>query len=571
MTQSAWPEPVDDPWTLAFEPPEPLRPWSPEDEQLGGAPVYEQSQEAAQGRQEFLGSDTPAPEMPTIETPPDTFGHAAWNQFQRNLASGYATVANMSGVPGIVKGFRGEKPTDLTGEDVAQVLDPSSMQPGGAFSADQREREERMSLAKQLGVGLVSGAPISALGPAGEVADSMAGVEETRRAGGGELAQAATGAMAALPVLGGKLASKLVHWAGNASPVAAKWVSMLGRLESDGLLDSKAMTTVERQMRAANVPDAEREHILDAAADHLFELNAPQSGTRPAVGAGILAEPLGKASSGSTPGGFYKGSDGVERYVKFQDPTRNLNEHANNMAYRDFGRLAPDSQVVDVLASDVTQGFDTAVASKRLGPEWVSLVDNPTKFTPAVARDYIRGVPVDIVLGNLDVAGNPGNLMSDGTRAFHIDTGLAGPNSHPFLAMNPKSTSDQWDEFVRSVHAAGVSPTGPTAPAPKPGSAEPAVDVPGDLVSRVLKPESLKAVKADLEHGIAGIEAGLAAKGGIRPYVAERWGHLDERDQEALAQQMTMRLEFVKQNVAAIAALSVLGMHQLFSAKGDSQ
>lgn len=556
MTQSAWPEPLDE-WQLAFDAPDPLKPVTPEEV----AQFNEQSAE-------------PAPIAP-IETQPDTFGHAAWNQFQRNLATGYATAANMSGIPGLVKAARGQKPTDLTGEDVAQALEPESFEPGGAFSPGQREREDRMSLAKQLGVGLVSGAPISALGPPGEVADSMAGIEETRRAGGGELAQGLTSAAAALPIVGGKLASKLVQWAGaGVSPVASKWVSMLGRLESDGLLDSKAMTTVERAMRAADVPDAEREHILNAAADHLFGLGgdeAAQSGTRRAVGADILAEPLGKASSGSTPGGFYKGSDGVERYVKFQDPVRNLNEHANNEAYRDFGRLAPESQVVDVPASDATQGFDTAVASKRLGPEWVSLVEDPSRFSPAVARDYVRGVPTDIVLGNLDVAGNPGNLMTDGTRAFHIDTGLAGPNSHPFLAMNPKSTSDQWDEFVQSVHTAGVSPTGPTAPAPKPGSAEPAVDVPNDLVARVLKPESLKAVKADLEHGIAGIEAGLAKKGGIRPYVAERWGHLDERDQEALAQQMTMRLEFVKQNVGAIAALSVLGMHQLFSAKGDSQ
>lgn len=110
----------------------------------------------------------------------------------------------------------------------------------------------------------------------------------------------------------------------------------------------------------------------------------------------ILHEKTGSAR-GSNDGGFYRGKDGVNRYVKFyDDPTQAASEHLANQLYRDLGLEAPNSQVFKTADGRLAYASDIFEGGKTLGS---------TTITKARATKAMDGFVGDVLTGNWDAAG----------------------------------------------------------------------------------------------------------------------------------------------------------------------
>lgn len=132
----------------------------------------------------------------------------------------------------------------------------------------------------------------------------------------------------------------------------------------------------------------------------------------------ILHEKTGNAR-GSNEGGFYRGKDGVNRYVKFyKDPTQAHSEHLTNKIYKDLGLEAPNSQVFKMPDGRYAYASDLYEGGKVLGA-----VANQIEH----AKDAMNGFVADVFVGNWDAAGlSLDNMMvlSNGKLA-RIDNGGA--------------------------------------------------------------------------------------------------------------------------------------------------
>lgn len=110
----------------------------------------------------------------------------------------------------------------------------------------------------------------------------------------------------------------------------------------------------------------------------------------------VLGTKIGEAK-GSNPGGTYRGTDGVERYVKFyQDPVQAYNEAVANNIYRALGLEAPQSAIFEhngkwAIATDMLKDVKGTVGSAGL--------------TPVVARKILDGFSADVLTANWDAVG----------------------------------------------------------------------------------------------------------------------------------------------------------------------
>jgi len=171
----------------------------------------------------------------------------------------------------------------------------------------------------------------------------------------------------------------------------------------------------------------------------------------------ILGEKTG-AAQGSNEGGFYKGTDGVSRYVKFyKDPSQAYGEHLANSIYGDLGHAAPGSNVFE--HEGKTAYASNIVAGKPLGT---------SGLTPERAKEVMKGFVADVLVGNWDVAGKSlDNLMVDHAgQIVRIDNGgsflmRAMAGRKPDAVLN-KIT--EWDKlfdagtnpsYAKIAHAAG--------------------------------------------------------------------------------------------------------------------
>lgn len=155
----------------------------------------------------------------------------------------------------------------------------------------------------------------------------------------------------------------------------------------------------------------------------------------------ILGTKTGNAE-GSNAGGFYKGTDGVERYVKFyKDPAQAEGEHLANSIYRDMGHLAPVSNVFEhdgakAYASDIISDAHTL---KEMG------------LSATHAKEVMKGFVADVLVGNWDVVGQDlDNVMINSkNQAIRIDNGgsflmRAKAGRKPEGVLNQIS---EWDKF----------------------------------------------------------------------------------------------------------------------------
>lgn len=154
---------------------------------------------------------------------------------------------------------------------------------------------------------------------------------------------------------------------------------------------------------------------------------------------------------GSNKGGFYRGSDGVNRYVKFyDDPTQAASEHLANEIYRELGLESPVSQVFKTAdgklayASEIFEGGETLSAIKQAKGTRL-----PFKTDATNAMDGFVG---DVLTGNWDAAGlGHDNMMrlANGKLA-RIDNGgtflfRAQQGRKPTSVLN---SITEWDKFL---------------------------------------------------------------------------------------------------------------------------
>lgn len=110
----------------------------------------------------------------------------------------------------------------------------------------------------------------------------------------------------------------------------------------------------------------------------------------------VLGEKIGN-QGGSNPGGVYRGTDGVERYVKFySDPAQAHGEVLANSIYNDLGLSAPSSIAFE-------KDGHTAFASKMIKDSQGEL--GKVGLTEARAKRFMGGFAADVLTANWDAAG----------------------------------------------------------------------------------------------------------------------------------------------------------------------
>ncbi len=130
----------------------------------------------------------------------------------------------------------------------------------------------------------------------------------------------------------------------------------------------------------------------------------------------IMATKTG-AQKGSNTGGFYKGADGVERYVKeYSDPAQAHCENIANAIYRKLGLEAPDSMTFE-------KGGKTLYAHATVkGDTYASTSDTVTRKD--AAKEILKGFAADVFLGNRDVIGmSKDNILLTDTGVRRLDNG----------------------------------------------------------------------------------------------------------------------------------------------------
>lgn len=142
---------------------------------------------------------------------------------------------------------------------------------------------------------------------------------------------------------------------------------------------------------------------------HGANCGRPSSG-----GVNYVAHKTG-GQGGSNAGGFYRGSDGVDRYVKFyRDAAQGRGEALANTLYRDLGLGAPKSTIFehngkDAFASEIIPGGKTL---EHIG------------VTPDLAKKVLNGFAADVLVGNWDAVGlTYDNILVHGGDVHRIDNG----------------------------------------------------------------------------------------------------------------------------------------------------
>lgn len=121
-------------------------------------------------------------------------------------------------------------------------------------------------------------------------------------------------------------------------------------------------------------------------------------------------------AQGGNEGGWFTGSDGIKRYIKYpNNPQQSIVECLSNHLYRDLGIYVPQCFIFETEDSDGEQTI--GYASIQI-PGYRPLY-RPTK---AQSEDFMRGFAVDILTANWDGAGHNLGLDENG-KVVRIDQG----------------------------------------------------------------------------------------------------------------------------------------------------
>lgn len=130
----------------------------------------------------------------------------------------------------------------------------------------------------------------------------------------------------------------------------------------------------------------------------------------------ILGE-LVEGPKGSNPGGLYRGTDGILRYVKeYDDRAQAYGEHLANQIYEALGLGSPESVVFEL--ADGRYGYASTII-----PNARTLAD--AGLTAARAKATLRGFAADVLTANWDAAGLQLDnlLILKGGKIIRIDNG----------------------------------------------------------------------------------------------------------------------------------------------------
>lgn len=118
---------------------------------------------------------------------------------------------------------------------------------------------------------------------------------------------------------------------------------------------------------------------------------------------------------GSNPGGLYKGSDGIDRYVKlYNHPSQAFCEHISNFIYSKLGITTPKSTVFFV--------DDKVFYASEFIPDLIEISEET--LSRKTCEKIIRGLVADMLLANWDVLGlNYDNIALSNGNIIRLDNG----------------------------------------------------------------------------------------------------------------------------------------------------
>jgi hypothetical protein len=190
----------------------------------------------------------------------------------------------------------------------------------------------------------------------------------------------------------GSLTGKYVNALATAAQFLGKTTFDAHVVDLDELAKKAAKPKKPKVKKPAEAPKA------TVAAPPPIEIPKPIAPTgRDTDAKTILATKTGDAR-GSNKGGFYTGSDGVKRYVKFYDEASQA--HCENLAngiYRALGHYAPESQTFE--DADGKTGYASRIFD---GGKTFAELGGPTE---AQAKRFLSGFVADVLTGNWDAVG----------------------------------------------------------------------------------------------------------------------------------------------------------------------
>lgn len=229
------------------------------------------------------------------------------------------------------------------------------------------------------------------------------------------------------------------------------------------------------------------------------------------------------AKAGGAMGGFYTGSDGVKRYVKFyEDPTQAHCEHLANSIYRDLGLSAPDSQ----LFKDPKTGALGYASRIFEGGETLQKAG----LNEDRAKKFMKGFTGDVLTGNWDAVGTgmDNAMVLPGGKIARIDNG----GSFLFRAKFGKKASSvlnditEWEGFFNE----GLNPYY-TKVAKAAG-----VSSPEDMI-------------ADVRDGVAAVKNLRDKHGGWQGYVDKIAGDMKAPDKAQVVKMLEERTRLLQERV----------------------
>jgi ADP-ribose pyrophosphatase YjhB (NUDIX family) len=236
-------------------------------------------------------------------------------------------------------------------------------------------------------------------------------------------------------------------------------------------------------------------------------------------------------AQGTNKGGFYKGSDGVDRYVKFyKDSVQGKGEVLANEIYRDLGVGAPKSAIFDTPQGEAF-GSELIKGSKEL---------NSVPLTSALATKIMDGFAADVLTANWDAVGlehDNVRVTSNGT-PYRVDNGgsflmRAQQGRKPdALLNNPTETKGFFDPKINKMYLTVAKAAGYT---------------------------SVESMGHELESQVSKISALESKSGGWDKYVTDKIPSLTGSDRDKIVGMLNARTAALK-SLAGIKAASDPGV-----------
>lgn len=290
------------------------------------------------------------------------------------------------------------------------------------------------------------------------------------------------------------------------TPVVVKKNGVLYTYTGSGTLIANAM--LGNEALNAHVVDLD-----DSQVAARFEAVKPKAPA--AVTGDVIMGTKTSGKAGSNEGGFYKGTDGVERYVKaYTDPDQAHCEAIANSIYQKLGLAAPDSQV-----------FEHEGKTLYAHPTVPGVTLDKVTLTKPLAKKILDGFAADILLGNRDVIGlsKDNILITPGGGVRRIDNGgsllmraNAGKKNHADLF-----TLREWDGFFNpdvNTYAGVLKAAGVT---------------------------SHKEMKTQLVKGISDIKKLRDSLGGWEKFLAESAPKMDPAARKTVADMLEARTDLL--------------------------